>query len=50
MVLLVGAALFARSLIAALNLNPAFDTARIVSTDLSLSPYGYDARRSSAFF
>ena len=50
MVLLVGAALFARSLIASLSLNPAFATARIVTTDLSLTQYGYDAPRAGAFF
>lgn len=50
MVLLAGAGLLGRSLVAALSLNPAFETARIVSTDLSLSPYGYDAQRSRAFF
>ena len=50
MVLLVGAGLFARSLIAALSLNPAFDTARIVTIDLSLTQHGYDAPRALAFF
>lgn len=50
MVLLVGAGLFARSLIAALSLNPAFATARIITIDLSLTQYGYDASRARAFF
>jgi putative ABC transport system permease protein len=50
MVLVVGAGLFARSLIAALSLNPAFATARIVTTDLSLTQYGYDAPRARGFF
>jgi putative ABC transport system permease protein len=50
MVLLAGAGLFARSLVAALGLNPALATARIVSTDVSLGPYGYNAARAGAFF
>jgi putative ABC transport system permease protein len=50
MVLVVGAGLFARSLIAALSLNPAFATARIVTTDISLAQYGYDAPRARGFF
>jgi len=50
MVLLAGAGLFARSVVAALRINPGFDTARIVSAPLSLRPYGYTPERAAAFF
>jgi predicted permease len=50
LVLLAGAGLFARSLMAALSLNPAFDTGRIVSGAMSLASYGYTPVRATAFF
>ena len=50
MVLLVGAGVFARSVIAALSVNPGFETTRIVSGSLSLRPYGYTPVRAAAFF
>jgi putative ABC transport system permease protein len=49
-VLLLGTGLFARSLVEALHLNPGFDTGRIVTSDISLLPYGYTAARGAAFF
>jgi putative ABC transport system permease protein len=50
LVLLSGAGLFTRSLIAALNVNPGFDAKRLVSTSVSLTPYGYTPERASTFF
>ncbi|MEX2660500.1 MAG: ABC transporter permease [Vicinamibacterales bacterium] len=50
LVLLAGAGLFTRSLIAALNVNPGFDAKRLVSTSVSLTPYGYTPERASTFF
>ncbi|HET9369881.1 MAG TPA: ABC transporter permease [Vicinamibacterales bacterium] len=50
LVLLTGAMLFARSLTAALSLNPRFATSRLVSGNLQLSGFGYSPERASAFF
>lgn len=50
MVLLAGAGVFARSVSAALSVNPGFETTRIVSGSLSLRPYGYTPARAAAFF
>ena len=50
LVLLSGAGLFARSLIAALRLNPGFETSRVVTGSLSLGDYGYTPIRAMAFF
>jgi predicted permease len=50
LVLITGAGLFARSLMATLSLNPGFDTGRIVSADVSLGSYGYTPVRATAFF
>jgi predicted permease len=50
MVLLAGAGLFARSVIAALSVNPGFETTRIATGSLSLGPYGYTPARAAAFF
>ena len=50
LVLLAGAGLFARSLMAALSLNPGFDTHRIVTGGVSLTSYGYTPIRATAFF
>ncbi|HTM02205.1 MAG TPA: ABC transporter permease, partial [Vicinamibacterales bacterium] len=48
--LAIGAGVFARSLIAALRLNPTIDTAHIVTGSISLTQYGYTAPRAVAFF
>jgi predicted permease len=50
LVLLAGAGLFVRSLMAALSLNPGFDTGRIVTGGVSLTSYGYTPIRATAFF
>jgi predicted permease len=50
LVLVAGATLFARSLAAALNLNSGLDTGQLVTTTLSLGPYGYDKLRTAGFF
>ena len=50
MVLVAGAGLFARSLTAALNLNAGVDMGRVITGEIQLRPYGYDAQRSTAFF
>lgn len=50
LVLLAGGGLFARSLIAALSLNPGFDTSRLINGTLSLRPYGYTPTRATQFF
>lgn len=50
MVLVGGAALFARSVSAALSLNPAFDTTRTVTGSVYLGQYGYTPARAAAFF
>ena len=49
-VLLAGLGLFVRSLIKSLQLNPGYDTARIVNTDLRLFPQGYSQARAARFF
>jgi predicted permease len=49
-VLAAGAALFARSLAAALRLNTALDMRHIVTGTVDLRPYGYAAARANAFF
>jgi predicted permease len=50
LVLLAGAALFGKSLLAALRLNPGFDTARLVTADIPLSAAGYTRVRRQDFF
>jgi putative ABC transport system permease protein len=50
LVLVAGATLFARSLAAALSLNTRLDMSRLLTTTVSLGPYGYDATRASTFF
>ena len=50
LVLLSGATLFGRSLVAALRLNPGFDTTRIVTGFVSLPASAYPAPRATAFF
>jgi predicted permease len=50
MVLVCGAALFARSVMAALSLNPGFDTTRIVTGSVELRPYQYTPVRAAGFF
>jgi len=50
MVLVAGAGLFARSVAAALSLNPGFETSRIVNTSINLARYGYTPERAAAFF
>lgn len=50
LVLLAGGGLFARSLIAALSLNPGFETSRLITGTLSLRPYGYTPPRAAQFF
>jgi predicted permease len=50
LVLLAGAGLFTRSLIAALDLNPGFDPGRLVTGSIDLAPHGYEPPRASAFF
>jgi predicted permease len=49
-VLLAGAGLFSRSISAALQLNPGFDTSRIVTGTISLARHGYTPPRATAFF
>ena len=49
-VLLVGAGLFVRSLVAALRMNAGLDDDRIVTSTISLAPHGYSPVRASAFF
>jgi putative ABC transport system permease protein len=49
LVLLGGAGLFARSLMAALQLNAGFDPHRLVSGSIELAPYGYTMPRATAF-
>lgn len=48
--LLAGAGLFARSIIAALSLNPGYEPSRLVTGRISLGPHGYDAVRADSFF
>jgi putative ABC transport system permease protein len=50
LVLLAGAGLFTRSLIAALELNPAFDPDRLVTGPIDLGSHGYTAARAATFF
>lgn len=50
LVLLAGAGLFARSLTAALSLNPGFDAARLLSTGVNLFQHNYTPERANAFF
>ena len=50
MVLVGGAALFARSVMEALSLNPGFETTRIVTGSVSLGPYQYTPARAAGFF
>ena len=50
LVLVAGAGLFARSLRAALSLNPGFETSRIVTVNVSLAQYEYTPARATAFF
>lgn len=47
LVLLAGATMFARSLVASLSLNPGFNTAQLVTGNLSLFSYGYTPERTS---
>ena len=49
LVLLAGAGLLVRSLSAARNLNPGFESARLVIGEASLGPYGYTPLRSATF-
>ena len=49
-VLLAGAGLFERSLVAALSLNPGFDTSRILTGSVSLDSYGYTPARALTFY
>ena len=48
--LVAGAGLFARSLIAALSLNPGLDMSRTILTTITLRPHGYTPERATAFF
>jgi hypothetical protein len=50
MVLLGGAVLFARSVAAALTLNPGFETTRILTGSVGLRPDLYTADRATGFF
>jgi putative ABC transport system permease protein len=50
LVLLAGAGLFARSLAAALAINPGFDASRVVTGSVQLRQYGYTPQRAGAFF
>ena len=50
LVLVAGAALFGRSLAAALSLNPAFETDRLVAGSLDSGRHGYTPLRSTVFF
>ena len=50
MVLSAGAGLFARSLASALRLNGTLDMGHVVTSTVSLRPYGYDTTRAAAFF
>ena len=50
MILLSGAGLLARSLALVLRLNPGYDTSHLITANVNLGPYGYDANRSTTFF
>lgn len=49
-VLVLGAGLFARSVMRALNLNAGFDTGRLVTGGINLTAYGYAPPRARVFF
>jgi predicted permease len=49
-VLATGAGLFARSVVKALTINPAFPTDRLITGSLYLDVQGYDVPRADAFF
>lgn len=49
-VLLVGTGLFARSLMAALRLNTAYDTSQLLVTSVSARGFGYDEARAERLF
>jgi predicted permease len=49
-VLASGAGLFARSLGAALRLNPGLDAERLITAPISLVPHGYSGTSGAAFF
>jgi predicted permease len=49
LVLVTGAGLFARSVTRALTLNPGIDSSRLVSVDLDVEGFGYDASRAAVF-
>ncbi len=49
LVLVTGAALFARSITRALTLNPGVDASRLMSVHLDLEGFGYDALRAATF-
>lgn len=50
LVLLAGATLFGKSLIAALRLNPGYDTTRLLSGSVSLFGHGYSREAANDFF
>jgi predicted permease len=50
LVLVAGAGLFARSLVAALYLNPGFDTGRLVTAYVNFPQYGFDPARATPLF
>ncbi|HEY0873050.1 MAG TPA: ABC transporter permease [Vicinamibacterales bacterium] len=50
LVLLAGAGLFARSLVAALTVNPGFDAARLLTTGVDLRRHKYSPERAEGFF
>jgi putative ABC transport system permease protein len=50
LVLVAGAGVLTRSLIAALTVNPGFDASRIVTGRVSLSPFGYGTEQAAPFF
>jgi putative ABC transport system permease protein len=49
LVLLAGAGLFARSLIASMSLNPGYETSRLLDVNLGLMSYGYSPERTTEF-
>jgi predicted permease len=49
LVLVTGAGLFTRSLVATLSLNPAVETDRIVAANIGLGQYGYTRERAATF-
>lgn len=48
--LLAGTGLFARSIMAALSLNPDYDTEQIVTGEVNLFSYGYSGEQAEGFF